>query len=237
MPTHIILIPKNVKTQKFLLWNRSLKRLDNTTASCYLIKQSVKKIRLKAGGYLGNASTFVSCECQHLSRWRKLLRKTTLWAAESLFLRMFPKIWEHYVSVSCGALTVTVSVRVVESLDPARYKPKQHTHFSINILCLHIWDTTRRKKIKLQFGSIVSSDESGTGVQCAETQISLCNREHKHTLARTPKKACVQLSETSYSYVDKQKRKRGNSTLIPLMTRRDLGTIWQGGKRRPIVRG
>lgn len=39
---------------------------------------------------------------------------------------------------SCGALTVTVSVRVVESLDPARYKLKQHTHFSINILCLHI---------------------------------------------------------------------------------------------------
>lgn len=29
---------------------------------------------------------------------------------------------------SCGALTVTVGVRVVESLDPARYKPKQHTH-------------------------------------------------------------------------------------------------------------
>lgn len=191
MPTHIILIPKNVKTQKFLLWNRSLKRLDNTTASCYLIKQSVKKIRLKAGGYLGNASTFVSCECQHLSRWRKLLRKTTLWAAESLFLRMFPKIWEHYVSVSCGALTITVSVRVVESLDPARYKPKQHTHFSINILCLHIWDTTRRKKIKLQFGSIVSSDESGTGVQRAETQISLCNREHKHARTHAQKSLCA----------------------------------------------
>lgn len=112
---------------------------------------------------------------------------------ESLFFIFFINVSKDLRTLcfSCGALTVTVSVRVVESLDPARYKPKQHTHFSINILCLHIWDTTRRKKIKLQFGSIVSSDESGTGVQCAETQISLCNREHKHTHTHAQKSLCA----------------------------------------------